>query len=283
MKVRDLKKLLANYDDDLEIRIHDNSTFVTENLFGLGVQDNILFLLSNPKTIQHLKSLKMVLQDVQFNVDDTFSLYDEKTGDVLEFKNNKITLNYENKYDDDYTVYEIYDDPDFETAGGLIRFLQAFPKSTPINISIGDCRTGAIHEIRKENVCYLVGTMDDVDEECQEELFLEYGVRISEWCGGGTHTLHDNTPDPFTKEVQGVIAEPIKNYFSQDGKLNLQDTLTEDEARNWGIIIEEIVSNIYKYYNLHYRINGSLDSNGYTHPYDKNEFFTKPQTKESVD
>ena len=281
MKLEKFIEMLKKYPEDSEVMLGNHDFDDVSNFFQMGLyEDKTLIISSAPHTIQSVNSNNNDISDVQTNSEDTFNFYDWDTGDIMAVKvdNPPEPLYCNQEKSDSYDDEKVYNDPELSYAGGLMKFLSAFPPNTPINIKCGEGYSGIIHEIRKVNIEYFTGVDPrdgDVISDFVDELFIEYGVPISGWDGGGSFPLRDWTPWYSSNEIPRLIAEPIKKHFTDH---NI--TLSEEENKQWGNIVSAIKENLYKYYSFRYRLNGSWDSNGYFHPYDKDNYYKKPEQKE---
>lgn len=287
MKIKNFIDLLKKFPEDSEIKClgQENNYEFEDNfkdIVSLSQKDDEVYIIPKPRYLEELKYIHDKMDNIEFNNYDSFELYSSKTGDIINYTPSKLSMVYKNLYDEEkepYDDYELYSDPDFLYVGGLIKFLSVFPKTMKVNIKMGDEYSGDIHEIKKRRICYYTGVNPedgDVYEDCEDELFLIYGVPVSGWCGGGSFPLTDNTP--WNDEVSRVIFEPLVNYFKKQ-----KSEVSDEEKRIWSNIIDEIKDNLYKYYKFSYRLNGSWDSNGYFHPYDKDNLFKKPVFKEDIE
>ena len=277
MILKDFIKLLKEFPEDKPVHIGIKGYWSSEDIMMVTLKDDQIHILTKPEILEEIPEIVENSNKIKYNLYDTFSLYSLNNGDILEYNNEQYNIIFKNifKGEQSFDEYEEYYDKELSYVGGLKKFLQAFPDNMKVNIKVGDYHTGIIHNIEKKNISYLIGTYDNVDEEYYDELFLQYGIPISGYEGGGSVPLTDNTPDIWSDEVSKVIAEPIINYFKEN---NI--SLTIKENKEWGGIVEEIKNKLFQNYHLEYRLNGSWDSNGYFHPYNEKELFKKPDTIE---
>lgn len=278
MKLEKFIEMLKEYPGDAEIQLYDKYSY-HKNIFKivkLAYDDKVL-LCPLQSCVELIGADDEEYEKVSYNVDDTFETYSGKTWDTVSgtVDDFKVMIKAEgNEYDEEVS----YNDDSFSHVGGLVRFLSSFPDDTPVNIKSSEAHTGVIHEITKRTIEYFTGVDPrdgDVISDFSDELFIEFGVPVSGWDGGGTFPLRDNYPWYSSGEVEKVIAEPIREYFKEN-----DITLSEEEAHKWSDVTRVIKDNLYKYYSLTYRLNGSWDSNGYFHPHDKDEIYIKPKFKE---
>lgn len=275
MKLEKFIEMLKEYPMDAEIQLYDKYSYHKDifKIVKLAYDDKVL-LCPLQSCLELIGEDDDEYEKVSYNVDDTFETYSGKTWDTVTgtIDDFKVMIKAEgNEYDEEVS----YNDDSFSHVGGLVRFLSSFPDDTPVNIKSGEAHTGVIHEITKRTIEYFTGVDPrdgDVISDFSDELFIEFGVPVSGYEGGGSFPLKDNYPISYSDEVPKVIAEPIQKYFNDK---NI--TLSEIEKKEWSDVVIAVKDNIYKYYQLHYRLNGSWDSNGYFHPYDKNEYYTKPK------
>lgn len=280
MKLKRFIEMLSEYPMDMEVQIGDKYSY-GKDIFKIGklCYEEVILISSLQYCLEEMGVDDENYEKVSYNMDDTFNTYSHVKGDVVKGKYDdfKVMIKAEDiEYEDGVS----YKDPSFSHVGGLIKFLSAFPDDTPVNIKSGEAHTGVIHEIQKHTVEYFTGVDPndgDVISDFVEELFLEYGVPISGWDGGGSFPLRDNYPWYSSDEIPCLIAEPIKKYFEEN---NIE--LSDEEAKKWGSIVLAIKDNLYNYYHFTYRLNGSWDSNGDFHPYDKDNLFIKPPKKLEV-
>ena len=260
MRLDKFIEILKQYPEDSEVYMGNHGTDDNCKIFSVTATDDggSVIISNQPHALEHALDLEND-ENTQINKDDTFSLYSIETGDVVEYKYGEYNVKYKNKYrdGDSFDEYQWFSEPNLEYVGGLRRFLSAFDDGMRINIKSGESHAGVIHEIHKSEVCYLVGTYDDVGEECEDELFLIYGVPISCFEGGGSFPLTDNKPWGFSDEINSVIAQPIIKYFTKDGEYELKKIITPQEAKEWGSVIEDIKTELLHYYSFSYRLNGS--------------------------
>lgn len=278
MKLEKFIEMLKEYPGDAEIQLYDKYSY-HKNIFKivkLAYDDKVL-LCPLQSCVELIGADDDEYEKVSYNVDDTFETYSGKTWDTVSgtVDDFKVMIEAEkDEYEDEYS----YKSRDFGYVGGLVQFLSAFPDDMRVNLIGSEAHTGVIHEITKRTIEYFTGVDPrdgDVISDFSEELFLEFGVPVSGWDGGGTFPLRDNYPWYSSGEVEKVIAEPLRDYFKEH---NIH--LSEDEANKWSDIVRAIKDNLYKYYSLTYQLNGSWDSNGSFHPHDKDEIYIKPVFEE---
>ena len=280
MKLGKFIEMLKEYPMDAEIQLYDKYGY-DKNIFKIGklAYDNKILLSPLQSCLEEIGADDEEYEKVSYNVDDTFNTYsytsdNTVSGTVDDFK---VMIKAE---DVEYSDEVSYKDDSFSHVGGLVKFLSSFPDDMPVNLKCCESHSGVIHEITKMTIEYFTGVDPrdgDVISDFSDELFLEFGVPVSGWDGGGTFPLRDNYPWYSSGEVEKVIAEPLRDYFKEH---NIH--LSEDEANKWSDIVRAIKDNLYKYYSLTYRLNGSWDSNGYFHPFDKDELYIKPKFEEEI-
>ena len=272
MKVKQLIEILKTYPQDEEVYIGDMYDNNPQIIFKIHeVKDYLstsksVRLCEKPYSVDDIKTFEDIGENTWYNRYDEFDLYDYESGDLIKLNNDSFEVVYKNlnKNYDRWSECAEYKNPDFMTVGGLKKFLNYLDEDMKINLKSG-YDIGVINSIRKGEVCYLVGTYDDVDEECREELFIELGLELF---GGGIISLNDSSLPFKSKEVQRVIAKPIIKRFNELGV-----DLTEEESLQWGQVVEDILMELNEWYEIKRRINGSRDCNGYIHLYDKENPF----------
>lgn len=280
MKLEKFIEMLSEYPMDMEIKIGDKYSY-NKNIFKIGklAYDDCILISPLECSLEEIGNDDEEYEKVSYNVDDTFNTYSHTTGDAVTGKYDDFKVMFkaeECEYDEGHS----YKDRQFDYVGGLVQFLSSFPDNTPVNITCGEAHPGVIHEIHKRTIEYFTGVDPrdgDVISDFVDELFLEYGIPISGWDGGGSFPLRDNYLWYSSDEIPKLIAEPIRKHF-QDKNIQLSD----EEAKKWGSIVLAIKDNLYKYYNFTYRLNGSWDSNGSYHPHDKDELYIKPKFEEEI-
>lgn len=274
MKLANFLKLFENYPEDCEVYLSFKGIDNTSKVFKTCQYNGDVIVCGAPDVVEDIPLEEETTENTVYNMDDSFRIYSFDKGDIIEYKHGQTKIKYENKATDNETDNE-YTDLDLSFVGGLRDFLEAFPEDMPINIHIDGHPLGIINKIQKTEFEYYTHVYPDGDvgTEMNDELIIEYGIPLY---NGNSLPLKDSTPNFWEHEVERVIAEPIIDYFTQNGKHTLQEAIGDEGNLNWGILIEEIRDNIYKYYQLHYRINGGMDSNGKLHLYDENETFKKP-------
>lgn len=270
MNVKQFIEILQEYPPEEEIFMGDIYNDNDWKIFKVcEIKDSMgdgktVRICKAPHTVEDIKTFEDIGENNTYNVYDEFKLYSYKTGDCFTWKDDTFTLIYENlvKDNDMWETHNEYYSPDLHYVGGLIKFLQCFDKNTKVNLRLCDgYGSGVIHKAYLENVCYLVGTYDNVDEECQDELFFEYGKELY---GGGTLSLQGSELPYKSTELMKILARPIIQKLNEDGK-----EIPEDDNKRWGKVIDELYDNLVKNFIIRRRVNGSVDSNGYTHLFDK--------------
>lgn len=272
MKVKQLIEILETYPEDEEVYIGDMYNNHIQPIFKIHeVQDYLstsksVRLCEKPHTANDIKTFEDVGENTWYNRYDEFELYDYKTGDLVKLNNDSFEVVYKNlnKDYDKWRECTEYQNPDFESVGGLKKFLNHLDEDMKINLTT-EYGCGVINSIRKAEVCYLVGTYDYVDEECRDELFIELGLELF---GGGLLSLKESVVPYKSTEVQRVIAKPLIKKFNELGI-----KLSDEENLEWGGVVEQILSDLYQYYHIYRRVNGSTDCNGYIHLYDEDNPF----------
>lgn len=266
MKIKDLKLLLSEFDDDLEIILSDYYGNWDKDIFQLSHVSSVyggesyVRLCSAPECVEDLNEFDENAVKTVFNIHSVFNLYECSSGDYVNYQNGQLNRIYPNIVDDTLACDDdkVYKSDDFLTAGGLRKFFAGVPDGTPVNIKICGIGNLKISIIRKCDCEYLCGTIDNVDYYNQTELFLIPSIELY---GGDLLSLKDSIIWWNEKEEVLQLIDSVLKEFS-----------IESKDKN---VVEEIYKKLCKYYHIHRKVNGSSDSNGLVHLYDKDKPFMK--------
>lgn len=274
MKIKDLKLLLGEFDEDLEIILSDYYSDWDKDIFQLSQVrgkyggESYVRLCSAPECVEDLNWVDENAEKTVFDIHSSFNLYDCSTGDYVNYQNGELNTIYHNISEDTQSCDEdeVYESTDFLTSGGLRKFFAGVPNGTPVNIKICGIGNLKIQSIRKYDCEYLCGTIDNVDYYNQTELFLIPSIELY---GGKLLSLKDSVIWWNEKdEILQLIDSVLREFFMESKDIN---------------IVEEIYKKLCKYYHIHRRVNGSSDSNGLVHLYDENNPFMKYSKEDKED